>query len=140
MTTITEDVITRRHTTALDVRWDEMDANQHVNNKIYQSYFDEARVRAMTDKGVDFAALREKQIGPVITRTEIDYKNPLHHPDTALIESWLENVDKYRSEFVQVITRQSDGKVVCAARTFWTFMNLARGRPVALAEVFDVST
>lgn len=129
----------QRHKTEIAVRWDEMDANQHVNNKVYQSYFDEARVRAMTEKGVDFAALRARNIGPVITRTEIDYRNPLHHPDAADIESWLENIDKYRSEFVQEIRRKSDGKVVCQARTFWTFLNLKRGRPVALAEVIPVN-
>ena len=89
----------------------------------------------MQDKGIGFVALRTKNIGPVITRTEIDYKNPLHHPDVAQIESWLDNIEKYRSEFVQVITRKSDDKMVCNARTFWTFLKLGRGRPVALTEV-----
>ena len=132
---VAENLLTRRHITEIAVRWDEMDANQHVNNKVYQSYFDEARVRAMDEKGVDFVQLRQKHIGPVITRMELDYKHPLHHPDIAVIESWLENVDKYRSEFVSELRRKSDGKVVCVARAFWTFLNLERGRPVALSEV-----
>lgn len=131
----TAGALAQRHRTEIEVRWDEMDANHHVNNKVYQSYFDEARVRAMTEKGVDFAALRAMHIGPVITRTVIDYRNPLHHPDVADIESWLENIEKYRSEFVQEIRRKSDGKLVCQARTFWTFLNLERGRPVPLAQV-----
>ncbi len=125
-----------RHRMEIEVRWDEMDANQHVNNKVYQSYMDEARVRAMQEKSVDFVSLRENKIGPVITRVEIDYKTPLHHPDSVTIESWLENIAKYRSEFVQTMTRNSDGKLVCQARTFWTFLNLERGRPVALNEVW----
>lgn len=135
MEAIAENKLTQHHVTEISVRWDEMDANQHVNNKVYQSYFDEARVRAMGEKGVDFVSLRQKNIGPVITRMELDYKHPLHHPDVAVIESWLENIEKYRSEFVSRLTRKSDGKVVCEARAFWTFLNLARGRPVPLQEV-----
>lgn len=128
-------LLLKRHVIEIEVRWDEMDANQHVNNKVYQSYFDEARVRAMGEKGVDFVHLRQKHIGPVITRMELDYKHPLHHPDVAVIESWLENVEKYRSQFVSQLRRKSDGKMVCEARAFWTFLNLERGRPVALNEV-----
>ncbi|MFO1525049.1 MAG: acyl-CoA thioesterase [Turneriella sp.] len=137
MNQTSDEKLTKRHRTEIQVRWDEMDANQHVNNKVYQSYFDEARVQAMCEKGVNFAALRSRHIGPVITRTEIDYKHPLHHPDIAVVESWLENIGKFRSEFVQSLTRKSDGKVVCEARTFWTFMNLERMRPVALGEVLN---
>jgi acyl-CoA thioester hydrolase len=124
-----------KHLTEIAVRWDELDANQHVNNKVYQSYLDEARIQAMTAQGVDFAKLRELKTGPVITRLILDFKAPLHHPDTACIYSWLENVEKYRSEFVQDIHRKSDGKLVCQARAFWAFMNLERGRPVLLGDI-----
>lgn len=120
------------HTLVIAVRWDEMDSNGHVNNKVYQSYFDESRVQAMTDLGINFPKLREEKIGPIITRIELDYKSEVSHPDSVRIESKLESQNKYRKIFHQNMFRDSDNELVCIAKTFWFFMDFNKKRPVSL--------
>ncbi|MCB1192579.1 MAG: acyl-CoA thioesterase [Leptospiraceae bacterium] len=121
------------HTCEIPVRWDEMDSNGHVNNKIYQSYLDEARIQAMTKKGYDFPELRKSNIGPVITKIEIEYKNELKHPDTVIVESKLEFLNKFRACFHQKLIRKSDNLLVCNGKTFWFMMDLSRKRPIEVS-------
>lgn len=43
--------IRKEHSTQIVIRWDELDPNDHVNNKNFQGYLDEARMRAMRGLG-----------------------------------------------------------------------------------------
>jgi len=103
------------------VRWNEMDANGHVNNMYYQSYFDEARSDMFTRAGMDLARMRIDGIGPVLYRVEFDYLRELKHPDEAVIRSWMEQVDECRGIIYQELSRASDGKSVCRAKIFGMF-------------------
>ena len=114
------------------VRWNEMDANGHVNNMYYQSYFDEARSDMFTRAGMDLARMRREGIGPVLSRVEFDYLRELKHPDEAVIRSWMEPPVENRAVIHQELLRASDGKAVCRARIYGMFFDFSTRKPIVI--------
>ena len=116
--------------TRIKVRWNELDANGHVNNMYYQSYFDQARVEAFEQSGLSIASLRERGIGPVIYRAELNYRRELKHPDTITITTSVVEHGRSRGILAQRIESDRTGELVCDARFHGIFMDLEKGRPV----------
>lgn len=68
----------------IDVAWSDMDALQHVNNKVYFRYFEIARIELFARTGL-FAALESDKIGPVLADNYARYKRPVTYPDHLLV-------------------------------------------------------
>jgi len=69
------------------MRWVDMDAYGHVNNAVFLSYLEEARI--------DFLNRPDKEFrqGSVVARHEIDYKRQLVHRHTPVdIELWVSEI------------------------------------------------
>lgn len=61
------------------VRWSDMDANRHVNNAIYFTYFEQARIDWLERVGMQDTA--EGQ-GPVMVQTGCNFTRPISYPET----------------------------------------------------------
>jgi len=71
------------YTTALDVRVSDIDFMGHVNNAVYATYLEEARV----DYFSDVLDVPLSDIDSVLAHVEIDYRTPItidHDPTVAL--------------------------------------------------------
>jgi acyl-CoA thioester hydrolase len=63
--------------TTLDVRYRDIDAMGHVNNAVYASYLEQARIDYFRDLlGVDLSA-----VGAVLATLSIDYERPVELDD-----------------------------------------------------------
>ena len=81
-----------RHRYRCPMRWSDMDAYGHVNNVVYLTYLEEARVDMLFALSAEYGgkALSE---GVLVARHEIDYKRPLvYHPRGVDIEMWVGSV------------------------------------------------
>ena len=66
-----------------------MDAYGHVNNVVYLSYLEEARVDMLFTLGAELG-VRALSDGVLVARHEIEYKKPLiYHPRGVDIELWV---------------------------------------------------
>jgi YbgC/YbaW family acyl-CoA thioester hydrolase len=124
------------HTMELPVLWSQMDANGHVNNGVYQFFFDEARMVALEEEGFSIAEMRENQIGPVIYRAELEYSKPLTHPNTAIIETTFGAISKARGQVIQTLYRKSDHELVCKAIFHALFFDFKINRPWKMPDYF----
>jgi acyl-CoA thioester hydrolase len=71
------------------MRWSDMDAYGHVNNVVYLTYLEEARVDMLFALGADHGAKALSE-GVLVAHHEIDYKRPLvYHPRGVDIEMWV---------------------------------------------------
>jgi acyl-CoA thioester hydrolase len=81
-----------RHTFRCPMRWSDMDAYGHVNNVVYLTYLEEARVDMLFALGSDFGASALSE-GVLVAHHQIDYKRPLvYHPRGVDIELWAGEV------------------------------------------------
>ena len=78
-----------RHTFRASMRWSDMDAYGHVNNVVFLTYLEEARVDMLFVMGADLGAKALSE-GVLVARHEIDYKRPLvFHQRGVDIEMWV---------------------------------------------------
>jgi acyl-CoA thioester hydrolase len=64
------------------VRWSEVDAYAHVNHTSYLEWYEDCRIRAMAEIGLELAP---NVAGPVLAKIEAEYHRPLHYRDEVLI-------------------------------------------------------
>ena len=62
----------------IPVRWSDMDANAHVNNATYFTYFEQARIEWLERIGMQNTADGE---GPVVVQTSCNFKAPIPYPE-----------------------------------------------------------
>jgi acyl-CoA thioester hydrolase len=123
------------------VRDYECDMQGIVNNSVYQNYLEHARHEFLLAKGIDFAELARQKINLVVLRAELDYKLPLVSGDHFYVTVQVEQSSRVRFDFVQHIYRQSDNKLMLAAKITGTSLN-ERGRPFVpdvIAQLFAAS-
>jgi acyl-CoA thioester hydrolase len=71
------------------MRWADMDAYGHVNNVVYLSYLEEARVDMLFTLGAELG-VQALSDGVLVARHEIEYKRPLvYHPRGVAIDLWV---------------------------------------------------
>jgi acyl-CoA thioester hydrolase len=71
------------HASELDVRWSDLDALGHVNNAIYATYVEEARLRWFS--GLDGAWKNEASY-PVVVSQTINYRRAIEWPALVVVE------------------------------------------------------
>ena len=73
----------------LSVRWSDMDAFGHVNNSIYFTYLEQARILWMETLQHNLLCLKEN--GPVLVHAECTYLKSIKYPNTLLIRLFPQN-------------------------------------------------
>jgi acyl-CoA thioester hydrolase len=97
--------------TRIDVRWGDMDSYGHVNNAVYATYVEEARLRW-------FASLagpwRTDSYAPVIAAQTINYRRQLEWPAALRVSLALERVGNSSLTIGFTIATHDDAGVVHA--------------------------
>ena len=112
----------------LSVRDYECDMQGVVNNAVYQNYLEHARHEFLKLHGLDFAVLAKAGINLVVIRAELDYKGSLTSGDKFTISTSLEQQSRLKFAFKQVITRDTDNKLMLEALVIGTGVN-PQGKP-----------
>ena len=85
-----------------------MDAFGHVNNVIYFHYFENARIRYLTQIGW-FELFKTVQLGPIVGSTVAKFRKPLHYPDQIAIGARIITIENDRVTFEhRIISREWD--------------------------------
>lgn len=103
-----------------NVEWDDMDAFQHVNNKVYFRYFEKIRIQFFEDKGL-LDLVKDQQLGPILASTQCRFKFPLSYPDKILIGTGISDLhnDRFLMDYAvyslghQKMAAVGDGMIVC---------------------------
>jgi acyl-CoA thioester hydrolase len=119
------------------VRDYELDLQGIVNNSVYQNYLEHARHEYLLSKNIDFATLHEQNVDLVVSRVEIDYKNPLKSRDKFLVKLNTLKEGHLRIIFNQWIERIPDGKIMVVGKI--TGVCLKNGRPVKPEDATGIS-
>ncbi len=103
-----------RHSTEIQIRWGDMDALGHVNNAVYLTYLEQARVQYMADLRIWDA--RVSRLGLIMARVVLDYKLPLLATDrVATVFSRVSRLGNKSFDMAQIIARQVKGEYEIAA-------------------------
>lgn len=120
-----------RFSTTLEVRWRDLDALGHVNNAVYFTYLEQARVHYLRELGV--VSSDPAGIGFILAEASCRFKSPLELGEQVTIHtrvSQLRNssfVFEYRAE-------GEDGRLVATARSVQVCYDYQAQRPISIPD------
>ena len=120
----------------VEVRFRDLDAMGHVNNAVFLTYVESARV-AYWLKLRGRAGLRDMDL--ILARTEIDYRSPLGFGETA--EIGLRFAEVGRSSFVIefVMLEGATQRLVAQGRNVLVYYDYAAGRSAPMPDQLRAS-
>jgi acyl-CoA thioester hydrolase len=120
-----------RFTYAIQVRFRDLDALGHVNNAVYLTYFEAARMAYWMHVN-GRADLRSMDM--ILARAEVDYRAPVGYGDE--LEVGVRCASVKRSSFVleQALVERGTGRLVAQARKVLVHYDYAAGRSMPLTE------
>jgi acyl-CoA thioester hydrolase len=117
---------------SLTPRFNDMDTYNHVNNAVYLTYFEEARIAFITHIGL--RSLFSQERSTIIAHAEIDYKAPTRLGDALDIEVSTGEVRNTSYELHYRIVRQRDGALIATGKTVQVCFNFSLNAPTRLPE------
>ncbi len=121
----------RRVELDLDVHTFDIDFAGHVSNISYLRWLEIGRLALLRDAGAPIEVLVAAGTAPVLTRTEIDYRRPLHLGDPVHLALWLVELRGASATLGFEIT--TGEHLAATARQVGLFVDLATGRPRRMA-------
>jgi acyl-CoA thioester hydrolase len=118
-----------RFTHPIDVRFRDLDALGHVNNAVYLTYLESARIaywlHVTRRSGLD-------ALDMILARVEIDYRSPLSYGEA--VDVTVRCVSMRRSSFVLEFkaTERGSGRLVAEARKVLVHYDYRASRSLAL--------
>ncbi|MGH2446254.1 MAG: acyl-CoA thioesterase [Candidatus Limnocylindria bacterium] len=104
-----------RHRTSLQVRFRDIDAFGHVNNAVFFSYVELARIRYLLD--VLQPAEPFDRLPLILARVELDYRSPITFEDDVLVETRIDRIGRSSFEMSHRMTAEADGRLLADVHT-----------------------
>jgi acyl-CoA thioester hydrolase len=110
-----------------NVRFADLDPNQHVNNAVYATYFETGRVTLMKDQGY---GLMPPGLAWIMVRLDIHFRAELRWPGGIEMGLGVAKFGRTSVTFDQVVF--SDGKCVASAQSVSVLIDETTRRPTPL--------
>ena len=92
-------------TMKLDIRWSDMDEMRHVNNAVYLTYFEQARVYYFQEA----CEWDWKEIGVILASAHVDYLRPVVFPNPTSVYVRTSKIGNKSFELSYMITSVVNG-------------------------------
>lgn len=122
-----------RYWKTIEVRWGDMDAQGHVNNTVYFTYCESARVELLRKIGFKGkqAGLAE---GPTLVHASCDFKRQVVYPAKLDVGLRVERTGERSFKITYGIFFHGSDEVSAVATSINAWANYAEGRSVKLPE------
>jgi acyl-CoA thioester hydrolase len=112
-----------------NVRFGDLDPNQHVNNAVYATYFETGRVTLMKDRSY---GLMPDGVTWIMVRLDMHFRAELRWPGTIEMGLGVAKLGRTSVTFDQVVF--SEGKCVASAQSVSVLLDEATRKPMPLTE------
>jgi acyl-CoA thioester hydrolase len=128
------------HRVVLDVRFADTDAMGHVNNAVYMTYCEMARIQYWTDvTGEPIAAGHEGAESLILAEARITYRAPVFHGEQVTVESRATHLGRSSFTLEHRLTACRPGEqalLVAVSSSVLVRYDYRTGAPVALGRTF----
>ena len=118
----------------MPVQWGDMDALGHVNHTLYIRWMESARMVYFNRCGLS-EKYKTEGVGPILARIEVDYRLPVHYPDTVTIHTTVTRMG--RSSFdmdYRIESAAQDGATVATGSAYCVAYSYRENRVVPMDE------
>ena len=117
-----------RHRTTLQVRFRDIDAFGHVNNAVFFSYLEQARIRYLLD--VLQPATTFDRLPLILARVELDFRSPIMFGEEVDIETRIDRLGGSSIAMSHRMVAGDEGRLVGEARTVLVTYDYTVARPM----------
>lgn len=122
------------HWFELNVRFRDLDPLNHVNNSVFNTYFEEARID-FVQCVPEFRNSMRKGLSFILVHLEIDYLKPLFFGNSLLIGSAVEEFGNSSIKGFQAIYNKETKELKSTARTTGVWFDVKAEKPVKLPDI-----
>ena len=120
------------HTSRQTVRWSDLDALGHLNNAVYLTLCEEARIEILT--ALDPAWWNEAH-SPVVAAASLQFRRPITTPGTVRVTVGFDAPGRTSLRMTYAIAREAEPDVVCCeADSTLVWIDLATGSPTPVPD------
>lgn len=124
------------HWTTISVRFRDLDTLNHVNNAIFSTYYEEARIRFIQEVP-ELASQLQSGFSFVLARLSIDFIKPVTFPSDILIGSGVKKLGNSSITSFQAIYLKESKELASVAQASGVWFNLQKERPSRIPEFKD---
>lgn len=121
------------HWTTISVRFRDLDTLNHVNNAIFSTYYEEARIQFIQEVP-ELAGQLSQGFSFVLARLSIDFVKPITFPSDILIGSGIKELGNSSITSFQAIYIKESQELASVAEASGVWFNLERQRPSRIPE------
>ncbi|MDZ7682123.1 MAG: thioesterase family protein [Fodinibius sp.] len=124
------------HWTTIPIRFRDLDPLNHVNNAIFSTYFEEARIAFIQDVN-KLADQLKNGYSFVLANIEISFVHPVEYPAELLIGSGIKSTGNSSITSYQAIYTKDEKKLAATAEAHGVWFDLDQQRPTRLPDIPD---
>lgn len=113
---------TFRHRVPVQIRFNDVDQNGHVNNNAYFAFYDLGKEEYLRE--VLHLNLRQAPVVPIVANVNADFMEPIFYGDKILIETRVSRLGTKSFTLRQRTVNAETGRVVCQSSTVMVCMSL----------------
>lgn len=117
-----------------EVHWGDMDAFQHVNNKVYFRYFEDVRLAYLQKIG-SLDHMKAHNTGPVLASTSCNFRAPVLYPDTVHIATRTKDLQEKRVAMEYVVFSEQQQKIVADGEGLMVYFDFVSGVSAKIPQV-----
>lgn len=119
--------------TIIPLRWRDLDAYNHVNNSLFLTFLEEARIQWFDSA---LSPWRCDTHEPILAAATVNFRRPIVYPETLRVRLFSERIGRSSMTIAHRITSADNDEVLYAdGNTVVVWIGPADGRPVPLPEV-----
>ncbi|WP_017753896.1 acyl-CoA thioesterase [Calidifontibacillus oryziterrae] len=119
----------------VDVRYAETDQMGVVYHANYLVWFEIGRTNLIKELGFDYAEMEKGGIVSPVLDANISFKKPLHFGEEALIRTWIDSYDGFRSVYGYEILNP-EGEIAVTGQTHHICVDKETFRPIRFKKHF----
>lgn len=122
------------HWITLPIRFRDLDPLNHVNNAIFSTYYEEARIEFIQEVN-NLASQLKNGFSFVLANIEIEFVRPVEYPADIIIGSGIKKLGNSSITSFQAIYIDDGKKLASVAKAHGVWFNLENQRPARIPEI-----
>ncbi len=114
----------------IPVPWRDIDAAGHVNNAVYFSYFETARLAVFMGP---MGMRTPRDLTLIVARAECDYVTPASMGETLVVRVWTTRIGTTSFDFAYEAREKETGRVVARGKTVQVMFDYAKGEKMPVS-------
>jgi acyl-CoA thioester hydrolase len=119
----------RVHVEHFDVKPEDIDEQDHVNNSVYMRYADRTAILHANRVGMGVEVRRALGLSPVVWRHSVTYRKSAVLGDALEDQTWIDSIHGFRAVRRHEIRRANDQALMAEIHSEWVWVDAVTNRP-----------